>query len=347
MTFGQSDFLLFLLALPVAAAVLYWSLKKRDTDILRIGSPDLIARLHASVNQRGRTAKFGLWFIAFALVIVALSRPQWGSEVEIVKQEGSQVMIALDISNSMLAEDIKPDRLTRAKLEISDLMSKLGGDEVGLVLFSGAAFIQFPLTFDYVTAKSFLEDAHPGMISRQGTAIGDAIETAIKGFDETRASQKVIVILTDGEDHEGNPVNAAKAAVDEGVLVYTVGLGTGQDQPIPEPGTFNGNTRFMRDRQGQTVLSRLDEDTLKDIANAGRGRYFRAGGSPTAAESIAAELSNLDKVSIHSEFETQRVERFQIFLAAALVALVAAELIPDRVKTRSRPTNSSQEGEPA
>ena len=185
------------------------------------------------------------------------------------------------------------------------------------------------------------------MISRQGTAIGDAIETAIKGFDETRASQKVIVILTDGEDHEGNPVNAAKAAVDEGVLVYTVGLGTGQDQPIPEPGTFNGNTRFMRDRQGQTVLSRLDEDTLKDIANAGRGRYFRAGGSPTAAESIAAELSNLDKVSIHSEFETQRVERFQIFLATALVALLAAELIPDRVKARSRPTNSSQEGEPA
>ncbi|MDP6454810.1 MAG: VWA domain-containing protein, partial [SAR202 cluster bacterium] len=323
MTFGQPDLLYFLIALPVAAGALYWSLKKRSSDILRIGNADLIARLYASVNRRGRKAKLGLWFVALALVVVALSRPQWGSETEIIEQEGSQVMIALDISNSMLAEDIKPNRLTRAKLEISDLMSKLGGDEVGLVLFSGAAFIQFPMTFDYTTARSFLENAHPGMISRQGTAIGEAIETAIKGFDDTRPSQKVIIILTDGEDHEGDPVQAASDALDEGVLVYTVGLGTGQGQPIPEPGTFNGNTRFMTDRNGQTVLSRLDEDTLKEIARAGRGQYFRAGGNPTAADALASELSALDKVSIESEFETRRIERFQIFLAAALVALVA------------------------
>jgi len=347
MSFGQVDFLYLLFTLPVAGAALWWSLRRRKTDIQRIGNPDLIARLYTSVNQRGRKAKLTLWFVALALVIVALSRPQWGSQVEIVEQEGSQVMIALDISNSMLAEDIKPDRLTRAKLEISDLMTKLGGDEIGLVLFSGAAFIQFPLTFDYTTARSFLENAHPGMISRQGTAIGEAIETAIKGFDETRPSQRVIVILTDGEDHEGDPVKAASAASKEGVLVYTVGLGTNRGQPIPEPGTFNGNTQYMRDRQGQTVLSRLDEDTLKAIARAGRGRYFRAGGSPSAADSIAAELSGLQKTSVESEFETRRIERFQLFLAAALIAMVATELIPDRIRPKRRASNPTQEGETA
>jgi Ca-activated chloride channel family protein len=216
MKFGQPDFLYLLIALPVAGAALYWSLQRRKTDIQRIGNSDLIARLYTSVNQRGRTAKLALWFVAFALVVISLSRPQWGTQVQIVEQQGSQVMIALDISNSMLAEDIKPDRLTRAKLEISDLMTKLGGDEVGLVLFSGASFIQFPLTFDYSTARSFLENAHPGMISRQGTAIGDAIETAIKGFDETRPSQRVIIILTDGEEHEGDPVGAASDAARRG-----------------------------------------------------------------------------------------------------------------------------------
>ena len=347
MSFGQVDFLYFMIALPAAGAALWWSFRRRKTDIQRIGNPDLIARLYASVNQRGRKAKLVLWFVALALVIVALSRPQWGSQVEIVEQEGSQVMIALDISNSMLAEDIKPDRLTRAKLEISDLMTKLGGDEIGLVLFSGAAFVQFPLTFDYATARSFLENAHPGMISRQGTAIGEAIETAVKGFDETRPSQRVIVILTDGEDHEGDPVKAASEASEEGVLVYTVGLGTRQGQPIPEPGTFNGNTRYMRDRQGQTVVSRLEEDTLKAIARAGRGRYFRAGGNPSAADSIASELSDLQKTSVESAFETRRIERFQLFLAAALIALVAAELIPDRIRPKRRVTNPTQEGETA
>lgn len=347
MKFGQPDFLYLMIALPVAGAALYWSLQRRKDDIQRIGNSDLIARLYASVNQRGRTAKIALWFVAFALVIIALSRPQWGTQVQIVEQQGSQVMIALDISSSMLAEDIKPNRLTRAKLEISDLMTKLGGDEVGLVLFSGAAFIQFPLTFDYSSARSFLQNAHPGMISRQGTAIGDAIETALTGFDETRPSQRVIVILTDGEEHEGDPVGAASDAADDGVLVYTVGLGTSQGQPIPVPGTFNGNTQYMKDRQGQTVLSRLDEDTLQDIARAGKGRYFRVGGSPSAADAIASELSGLQKSSIESEFSTSRIERFQLFLAAAIVALIAIQLIPDRNRTKRRVNIPTQEGKSA
>jgi Ca-activated chloride channel family protein len=200
MSFAQPIFLYALVLVPFALAFLLWAESARRKALSRIGQPNLVQRLTASVNVRGRYWKYALWLGALALLLVALARPQWGETRTSAPQKGVQVMVALDVSKSMLAEDLKPNRLTRAKMEISELMSRLKGDEIGLVPFSGASFILFPLTSDYNTARSFLETANPGIVSRGGTAIGDAIRTALNGFDPNRNSQKVIVVVTDGED---------------------------------------------------------------------------------------------------------------------------------------------------
>jgi Ca-activated chloride channel family protein len=337
LSFGQPSYLYLLAALPLAAALVAWAARRRNADLGRIGDAQIVQHLHATVNRGGRRARTVLWFVSLALVLIALARPQWGTGIEKVEQRGVQLMFALDISTSMLAEDAKPNRLARAKLEIMDLISRLEGDDVGLVLFSGAAFIQFPLTFDYNTARTFLENAHPGMISRQGTAIADAIDAASQGFDEQRLSQKVLVVLTDGENHEGNAVAAAERAADAGVIVYTVGLGSPQGEPIPDPTLSNGAIHYKRDQRGQIVLSRLDEPTLREIAMAGNGRYFSPSAVLSPAEALATEISGLQTATVQSELDAGRIERFQIFLYATLLALVVFELIPDRARSRLLP----------
>jgi Ca-activated chloride channel family protein len=226
MTFAQPDYLYAFALIPVMALFVVWAGRRRLSALARLGDPGLIDRLSLSVDWRGRRVRNWLWFVALALLVVALARPRWGSEVQIVERQGVQIMIALDVSTSMLAEDIKPNRLKRAKLEIVDLLNRLDGDEVGLVLFSGASFLQFPLTFDYSTARTFLDEAGPQMITRPGTAIGKAIDTAVNGFNEQRAGQKVILIITDGEGHEGDPLEAARRAHEEGMAIYTVGFGS-------------------------------------------------------------------------------------------------------------------------
>ena len=204
MTFGAPQFLILLAALPALAFFLWWAWGRRHAALRRIGDDSLFDRLGLAAGRRVRGIRLALWFLGVALLIFSLARPQWGSDIEIVEQGGVQVMVALDISRSMLAQDLKPTRLDRAKLEISDLISRLEGDEVGIVLFSGASFIQFPLTSDYATARTFLNHASPNAITRQGTVIAEAIETAMGGFSNEREHQKVIVIMTDGESHEGD-----------------------------------------------------------------------------------------------------------------------------------------------
>ena len=269
MIFAQPQFLLGILLLPAFGIFLLWAKGQQRRALARLGDRNLIHRLSANINWRGRRWRTALWFVALAMFIVALARPQWGAEVREIQQEGLQVMVALDVSESMLAQDIKPSRLDRAKLEISDLMARLDGDEVGLVLFSGASFIQVPLTSDYVTAINYLDSASPSSISRPGTVIGDAIHTAIKGFDPSMASQKVLVLMTDGEDHETDPLAAAQEAADEGVLIYTIGFGTPEGEPIPEMDQYGNMIGYKQDQQGEVVLSRLDEGTLQAVAQIG------------------------------------------------------------------------------
>ena len=260
-----------------------------------------------------------------------MARPQWGAEIQEVERKGVQVMVALDVSNSMLAEDIKPSRLERAKLAIADLMRRLGGDEVGLVLFSGASFIQFPLTSDYATAQSFLDDARPSVISKPGTDIGDAVRTALRGFDEHSSSQRVILLITDGEGHDPNSLDVVKQAAEEGVIFYTMGFGSPEGVPVPLVDNAGNVVGYKKDGAGETVLTRLDEKTLLEVARIGSGQYYRATASGAELDGLLAELNRLQKGDIGTQLETRQIERFQIPLALALLALVIAYLIPDRL----------------
>ena len=346
MTFGSPQYLYALLALPALMAFVWWAFARRAALVQRIGDPALIERLSVAVNRGMRRRRLVLWFLGIALIILALARPQWGSDVQIVEHRGVQVMVALDISRSMLAQDLKPTRLDRAKLEISDLMSRLTGDEVGIVLFSGASFIQFPLTFDYATARTYLRNASPDAITRQGTVIAKAIETAMTGFSEERVSQKIIVIMTDGENHEGDPIAAARQAAEDGAVIYTVGFGSPEGEPVPEYDGQGNVIGYREDDQGRVVITQLDEAALQQVAQAGGGKYFRAV-ERGAIAGLVDEIQSFQDESLQSEFNRTNIERFQIFLLAGVLSLVLAELMTDRLSLslwRRRATAAEEAG---
>jgi Ca-activated chloride channel family protein len=335
MTFAHPEFLIALVLVPVAALFLLWAGKQRQHALARLGDAPLIQRLSATVNGRGRSWRAALGLFALAMLIVAIARPQWGSEVQEIDQEGLQMMVALDVSQSMLAQDIEPTRLDRAKLEIRDLARQLNGDEIGIVPFSGAAFVQVPLTSDYTTALTYLENADPSLISRPGTVIGDAIRTATAAFDPKLASQKVLVVMTDGEDVESDPLAAAKEAADQGVMIYTIGFGTPEGEVVPETDQSGRILGIKKDAQGNPVISRMDETTLQKIAEAGGGKYYRATPDGSELAGLLAEIGGLQKAQLQSRQAVRMIERYQIFLALAFAALVLAELIPDRIRQRT------------
>ena len=334
MSFGAPQFLYALVALPVLMVFVRWALARRREALRRIGDPVLVERL-SMASRTLRLVRLSLWFLGTALIIVALARPQWGSEVEIVEQSGVQMMVALDVSRSMLSQDMAPTRLDRAKLEISDLMTRLNGDAVGIVLFSGASFIQFPLTSDYSTARTYLGHAGTDSITRQGTAISEAIYTASAGFSDQRLSQKVIVIMTDGENHEGDPFRAAREAAEEGIVTYTVGFGSPEGRPVPvydEQGSVIG---YRQDAQGREIISRLDEGALQQIAEAGGGRYYRASERGAIAD-LVDQIGTFQAERFQSELSQRKVERFQMFLLAGALSLILAEVLTDRLSTSVR-----------
>ena len=335
MSFGAPLYLIGLIAVPLLWLFLFWAGRSREKALARLGEMGLVGKLAESLNARGRRWQQRLWLAAIALIIFSLARPQWGTSTNVVQQDGIQVMVALDISSSMLAQDLQPDRLTRAKQTILELMDQLNGDQIGLALFSGASFIQFPLTNDYATAKSFLISANPGMISRPGTAIAQAIRTARQGFDQTRSSQKVIVVMTDGENHEGDVFGEARDAAEDDIIIYTIGFGSPDGEPIPAFDAFGSQIGFKQDFNGTVILSRLDEDTLRDVAETTGGKYFRASASGAEIVALGELIDQLETAELESRFEVQAVERFPIFLMLGIIAFIAAEFIPERQR-RSR-----------
>lgn len=335
MTFGAPTFLtVLLIVVPAMGLLMLWAHQRRRRAMQRLGNPVLVKRLAAGVNWQGRYWKNLLWLMSLALLLFAMARPQWGEQVQEIERQGVQIMVALDVSQSMLAQDVKPSRLERAKLEISDLMGRLGGDEIGLVLFSGASFVQFPLTSDYNTARTFLDGARPGVISKPGTNIADAVRTALSGFDDNSSSQRVIVLITDGEAHEPGTVEAVQQAAEEGVVFYTIGFGSPEGAPLPDFDTQGNYQGEKRDAAGNIVLSRLDEATLQEIAAVGNGQYFRASAGGGELDALVTSLEQLQQGTVGTQLEVRRIERFQMFLAGALALLVIATLIPERVSRR-------------
>lgn len=332
MDFAKPTYLYLLTIVPLAALVLMWSKRRSRAAIERLGTPTLIVTLSASVSITRRRWKTLLWFIALIALIISLARPRWGSQVQVTAQRGVQVMVLLDVSTSMLAEDLKPNRLTRAKLTVEELMDELGGHELGLVLFAGAAFVQFPLTADFYTARAFLEAAGPQTISRPGTALEEAIRVASAGFPQEIASNRVILLLTDGEDHEGDPRAAAAEAAAAGVTLHAIGFGTPEGEPIPirdKQGTLMG---YKEDALGETVLSRLDETTLQQMVNETDGLYFRASAGGDEINAITDAITALNAGELEDQFETRGLERFEWFTGLSLLALTAEFLIGDREK---------------
>jgi Ca-activated chloride channel family protein len=276
--------------------------------------------------------KFILQLIAVSAGIIMLSRPQFGSKIEDIKKQGVEVIIALDVSNSMLAEDIQPDRLTRAKQAISRLVDNLDNDKIGLIVFAGDAYIQIPVTTDYISAKMFLSSINPNMVPKQGTAIGAAIDLGIRSFSPGEGKSKAMIIITDGENHEDDPVKEAEEASKAGIVIHTLGIGSTEGVPIPI--LINGKRDYLKDANGNTVVTKLDEEILKKIALTTNGNYVRASNSNIGLDEIFNGIKRMKKQDLESTMYTEYNDQFQIFAAIALFLLLADFIIMERKNRR-------------
>jgi len=330
MDYAQPELLKLLGFIPFIALLIFWAAHRRRAALARVGEPSLMAALTDSVSPRKRRWKIALRLLALVALILALARPLWGSRVAVKAQQGVEVMVALDVSSSMLAEDIKPNRMDRAKLVIEELMERLRGNDVGLVVYAGAAFVQFPLTTDHSTARAFLRNASPASVSRPGTALEEALEAALGGFPEERATSRAILLLTDGEGHTGDPVAAAQRAAEQDVVIHAIGFGSSEGEPIPVRDAAGQITGYKQDAQGKTVLSRLDESTLRRITREANGIYARASASGAEIDAIVDAIAAMETGEREGQFEIQGVERFEWFAGLALLALAGDALLSER-----------------
>ena len=324
--FEEPNFLYLLFLVPLLfVGYLYSNFLKRKR-LRELGDPELMAQLMPDVSSYRPDVKFLLLLAAVALFSLLLARPQFGAKMETVKRQGIEVMIALDISNSMMAQDIQPSRLERAKRLVSRLVDGMENDKIGMVVFAGDAFTQLPITSDYISAKMFLSSIHPSLISKQGTAIGAAINLAARSFTPQEGVGRSIILITDGENHEGDAMEAAKAAAAKGIQVNVLGIGLPEGGPIPIEGTND----FRRDREGNVVITQLNEAMCQEIAKAGNGIYVRVDNSNSAQRAIEQEVNKLAKSDIETKVYSEYNEQFQAVAWIILLLLLAEMLILER-----------------
>ena len=330
--FANPVFLYLLLLLPVLILLYILNEVRKRKALKRLGDVNLVSRLVPEMSTVRPAIKFILQLIAVSAGIIMLSRPQFGSKIEDIKKQGVEVIIALDVSNSMLAEDIQPDRLTRAKQAISRLVDNLDNDKIGLIVFAGDAYIQIPVTTDYISAKMFLSSINPNMVPKQGTAIGAAIDLGIRSFSPGEGKSKAMIIITDGENHEDDPVKEAEEASKAGIVIHTLGIGSTEGVPIPI--LINGKRDYLKDADGNTVVTKLDEEILKKIALTTNGNYVRASNSNIGLDEIFNGIKRMKKQDLESTMYTEYNDQFQIFAAIALFLLLADFIIMERKNRR-------------
>lgn len=323
MKFASPEYLYLLILLPLLLAVYIYSNYRRNRNLRLYGDVQLLKSLMPDVSVYRPSIKFWLSFAALALIVVALARPQFGSKKETITRQGIEAVIALDISNSMMAEDIAPNRLEKAKKIISRLIDKFENDKVGLIVFAGDAFVQLPITNDFISAKMFLETISPALISRQGTDIGGAISLAMKSFTNTEGVGKAIILITDGENHEGGAEEAAKLAADKGMNVYVLGIGSLEGAPIPA----DGSNDYRRDKEGNVVVTKLNEQMAQSVAQAGNGAYIRVDNTNNAQKILESEVNKLAKADVTTEVYTEFNEQFEFIAWIAFILLVIEALI--------------------
>lgn len=324
--FENPEYLYLLLLLPAFAVAHYmWAYRKRR-NLKRFGDPVLLKAFMKDVSRLRTEVKF--WLLQFSLLflVIALARPQYGTRVDTRKRSGIEAIIAMDVSNSMLAEDVRPNRLEKAKMMVSNLVDNMTDDKIGLIVYAGQAYVQLPITSDYVSAKMFLETISPSMIEMQGTDIAAAISLASNSFTSQQGVSRAIFVITDGEDNEGGAVEAAKAAAQKGIHVYMLGVGSPAGAPIPIPGTG----QYIIDNEGNTVVSRLNEDMCREIANAGNGNYIYVDNSSSAQKKLDKYVENLGRVEMESSIFSEYDEQFQSFLLLSLLFLLLDVLVLER-----------------
>ena len=321
----------WLIAIPVFVIAYIVMTKRKERQLKVFGDPELMAQLMPDASKSRPIWKFSLMRVALVLLIVAAARPQFGQKENTVKRQGIEVMVALDISNSMLAEDVAPNRLDRAKQMLSKMIDNMVDDKVGLVVFAGEAFTQLPITCDYVSAKMFLNTITPNLIQTQGTAIGTALQTAITSFGSPESEAgRAIILITDGENHEDDAIAAAKKAHELGIKVFVIGIGKPEGAPIPKPGTND----YFKDRQGQVVVSKLNEEMCQQIAQAGSGVYVRCDNTNTAMRALQQELDHIATSELESTVYADYNEQYQSFALIALFLLMIEFFIMSRKNHR-------------
>lgn len=320
--FADPNVLYLLIILPFVAIFYFYSNYRRTKRLRKYGDPELLSMLMPEASAHRPVFKFWVLWIALGLSIVMLARPQFGTRLEKVKRSGIETIIALDISNSMLAEDVVPSRLEKAKSLISRLVSNFNDDKVGLIVFAGDAFTQLPITSDYISAKMFLESITPSLISSQGTNIGEAIRLAIKSFTPQEKVGRAIIVITDGENHEGGAVEAAKEAASKGMKVFVLGIGSPDGSPIP----LEGSNDYRKDNQGNVIVTRLNEQMCREVAQAGNGVYIRVDNSSSAQSLLQKEIDKLTKSDLESTVYSNYNEQFPA-LAWIIILLLIIEVV--------------------
>ena len=326
--FGNIEYLWGLLIIPLLTLFFIWSRIARRRALKKFGQQEILQHLMPFLSKGRPVLKFVILMLALAFIVVGTARPQFGSKLKTVKREGIELMIALDVSNSMMAEDIQPNRLERAKRAISRLIDRLKDDKIGLIVFAGDAYTQLPITSDYNSAKLFLNSVNTQIVPKQGTAIGAAIDLARKSFTPNGEANKAIVIITDGENHEDDAIASAKAAVDEGIVVHTIGMGLPSGSPIPV--LKNGQTDYLKDRDGKVVVTKLNEQMLEQISAAGHGIYVRANNAQVGLNALFDEMNKMEKQEMETRTYSEYDDQFQYFFAIGLFLLLLEFVILER-----------------
>lgn len=323
--FENPDILYFLFAIPIFILIFIYTLTYKKKILNNYATTNLLNQLLKDYSPIKPIVKFSIWMLIFASLIIALANPQIGSKVEKVKREGIEIMFALDVSNSMLSNDIQPSRLERAKSMLNKLIDGLISDKVGLVVFAGDAFLQMPLTTDYSAAKLMVSTANTDLIGNQGTAIGQALELCKNSFSKDKKVSKVILLISDGENHEDDAVQMAKEISKQGIQIYTIGMGTPNGGPIPI-----GNNSFLKDRDGNIVITKLSAELLTEIADVGKGKFIYGSAKFSEIESFLKEVAKLEKKEIEDIVYTDYDSKFYIFLWIALSLIIIDFLVLER-----------------
>lgn len=322
--FAEPNYLYLLTLIPILIVIYVVYRRAQRRRLQRFGDLAIVTQLMPEASPRRGRNKFILILMALTLMITALAQPQFGAKLREVKRQGVEIMMAVDVSNSMLAEDFKPNRLERTKNAINRLIEQLGKDRIGMVVFAGDAYVQLPITSDYISAKSFISNISPNIVPAQGTSISKAIELASRSFSEQSHKSRAMIIISDGESHDDDPIAAAQAAKEQGIVIYTIGIGTPEGAPI----SINGE--MMKDEQGNMVVTKLSEETLQQLAVLTGGMYIRATNQSVGLQEILNRINEMEKQEFSSLAFEEYNDQFHYLLALALAILMAEFLMLDR-----------------